>query len=353
MKEYNLPYHLMVEEGIFSRIPQAMEDVEPGLSGKKMLLVTEENLKSLFASHIEGILGSFNQSELYLMKEASYDEATDLAKYMAMQEITLVIGLGGGSVLDLAKFAAFVGKVQYICLPTTLSNDSLASPVAVLVTEGKARRSFHCEIPEAIFVDPTIIKSAPRRQILSGIGDTISKYTALNDWKLSWMRGNSGGDDFAYMLSKMALNTILFNDLEDVTGIDFIKLLTQALVMGGLAMEIAGSSRPSSGSEHLFCHALEENYSEQTQVPHGIAVAIGSYGACKLQQRNLEKITRVIKKYGIPVKPSDWKITEEIFVGAWQDAAATRPDRYTILNEADLSDENLKALYHEMEEVFA
>ena len=154
------------------------------------------------------------------------------------------------------------------------------------------------------------------------------------------------------MLSKMALNSILFNDMDDLGSIAFIKQLTQALVMGGLAMEIAGSSRPSSGSEHLFCHALEENHSEQVQVPHGIAVAIGSYGACKLQKRNLEKVTRVIKKYGIPVRPSDWQITEEIFVCAWQEAAATRPDRYTILNEADLSDENLKKLYAEMESVF-
>ena len=353
MNEFNLPYHLMVEEGIFYRIPEAMADVDPSLSEKKMILVTEENLKNLFTSYIEGIQKSFPDSEVYLMKDASFDEATDLAKYMTMNDIKLVIGLGGGSVLDLAKFAAFVGKQQYICLPTTLSNDSLASPVAVLVTEGKARKSFSCEIPDAIFVDVNVIKSAPKRQLLAGIGDTISKYTALNDWKLSWMRKKSKGDDFAYMLSKMALNSIIYNDLKDLSSEDFIKRLTQALVMGGLAMEIAGSSRPSSGSEHLFCHALEENFSEVTTVPHGISVAIGSYGACKFQKRNLEKITKVIKDYGIPVKPSDWKIDEKTFIGAWQSAAATRSDRYTILNETDLSDEMLKDLYYEMEEVFS
>ncbi len=352
MKEYNLPYHLMVGDGIFYHIPGAMADVDPGIADKKMILVTEENLKDLFAPSIEGILKSFPNSEIYLMKQASYDEATDLAKYMAMNDISLVIGFGGGSVLDLAKFAAFVGKQQYICLPTTLSNDSLASPVAVLVTEGKARRSFHCEIPDAIFVDANIIKSAPRRQILAGIGDTISKYTALHDWKLSKDRGKSGCDDFAYMLSKMALSNIMFNDLKDLTSFDFINQLTQSLVMGGLAMEIAGSSRPSSGSEHLFCHALEENYSEQVGVPHGIAVAIGSYGACRMQKRNIEKLKKVIKEYGIPVRPSDWKITKEIFIGAWQDASATRPDRYTILNETDLSDEFLGELYDEMETGF-
>ena len=352
MNEYNLPYHLMVEEKIFTRLPQAMADVDPAFADKKMLLVTEENLKSIFEEQIDGILASFKDSGLYLMKDASYDEATDLAKYMAMNDIRVVMGFGGGSVLDLAKFAAFVGKIQYICLPTTLSNDSLASPVAVLITEGKARRSFHCTIPDAIFVDPNVIKGAPLRQLQAGVGDTISKYTALNDWKLSWQRGKSKGDDFAYMLSKMALNSILFNELKDIGSIDFIKQLTQALVMGGLAMEIAGSSRPSSGSEHLFCHALEENHSHETVVPHGIAVAMGSYGACYLQERNLGKIVRGIKTYNIPVKPSDWKITEDIFVAAWQEASATRPDRYTILNEADLSRENLAGIYREMERIF-
>ncbi len=353
MNEYNLPYHLMVEEDIFFRIPEAMADVDPSIGEKKMILVTEENLKNLFGTYIEGIQKSFPNSEIYLMKESSYDEAADLAKYMAMHEIQLVIGFGGGSVLDLAKFAAFIGKQQYICLPTTLSNDSLASPVAVLGTEKKARKSFNCEIPDAIFVDIKIIKSAPKRQILSGIGDTISKYTALIDWKIACLKGKSKGDDFAYMLSKMALNSILHNDIKDLGSEEFIKQLTQALVMGGLAMEIAGSSRPSSGSEHLFCHALEENFSEVTTVPHGISVAIGSYGACKFQKRNLTKIKKVIKKYEIPVKPSDWKIDEKTFIGAWQTAAATRPDRYTILNETDLSDEMLRDLYHEMEEVFS
>ena len=67
----------------------------------------------------------------------------------------------------------------------------------------------------------------------------------------------------------------------------------------------------------------------------------------------MPKLTRIIKEYGIPVCPSAWNITPEIFVGAWQQAAGTRPDRYTILNETDLSDETLTKLYYEMEEVFA
>ena len=86
---------------------------------------------------------------------------------------------------------------------------------------------------------------------------------------------------------------------------------------------------------------------------NGIAVAMGSYGACIFQNRNIGKITRLLKQYKLPVKPSSWGITEEIFVAAWQQASASRPDRYNILNETDLSYERLAGLYKEMEEVFA
>ncbi len=353
MHSFKLPYHLIVEEGVFDRIPDVMEDVIPSMGKKKAILVTEENLKNIFEDQLERITEDFDDIETYLIKAASYDAAVSLAKYITMNNIQIVIGFGGGTVLDLAKFAAFVSKSTLISLPTTLSNDSLASPVAVLGTEGKARKTFKCTIPHAIIVDVNHIVSAPERQLLSGVGDTISKYTALVDWKKAHDVGNEHVDDFAYMISKMAFNSIAYNDMKELKSKDFIKRLTQALVMGGLAMEIAGSSRPSSGSEHLFCHALDEEYSEYVSVPHGIAVAMGSYVACKLQNRNIAKITRIIKEYGVPVCPSEWKITEEIFVGAWQKAAATRPDRHTVLNEVELTDELLSKLYYEMEEVFA
>ena len=353
MNSFRLPYHLIVEQGLFARIPQIMEDAIPGVGSKKTIVVTEENLTRIFPQVIDTLGESFPDSELYLLENQTYDNAVSLAKYITMNDIQVVIGLGGGTVLDLAKFAAFVSKTKLISLPTTLSNDSLASPVAVLGTVGKARKTFRCTIPHAILVDTNAIVGAPVRQLLAGVGDTISKYTALNDWKLAHAVGNDHVDDFAYIISKMAFNSICYNDQRELKSLDFLKRLTQALVMGGLAMEIAGSSRPSSGSEHLFNHSLEENYSDQVNVPHGIAVAMGSYGACTFQKRNIGKITKVIKDYGIPVRPSEWKITEALFAEAWQTAAATRPERYTILNETDLSYSRLAELYHEMEEVFA
>ena len=345
MNHFRLPYRLVVEEGLFEHIPEAMADVMPGIEKMKTLIVTEKNLSELFSGIIGEMQKDFSGAEVYLIQGASYDNAAALAKYILTNSFKIVIGFGGDTVLDIAKFAAYVSKATLISLATTLSNDSLTSPVAVLGTEGRQRKTFGCTIPDAILVDTNLILSAPERQLLGGIGDTVSKYTALNDWKLAYRRGKDKVDDFAYMISKMAFNSINYSR-------DFIKRLTQALVMGGLAMEIAGTSRPSSGSEHLFCHALEEIYYDQVNVPHGIAVAMGSYPAVIFQERNVKKITKLIQKYKIPVRPSEWKITKEIFIGAWQQAASTRADRYTILNETDLSGERLGKIYDDMEEIF-
>ena len=352
MNRFRLPYHLIVEEGIFNDIPGAMKDVFPKLKKSRTILVTEENLKGIFQGILDEVMHDFADSELYLIQKADYDSAVALAKYITMKDINLVIGFGGGTVLDLAKFAAFVSKTRLLSLPTTLSNDSLASPVAVLGTEGRARKSFKCTIPDAIIIDVDVVKSAPDRQLLAGIGDTVSKYTALYDWKLAKEKNGDNVDDFAYMISQMAFDSVLYCEDEGLKSGEFIRRLTNALVMGGLAMEIAGSSRPSSGSEHLFCHALEEDFADQVNVPHGIATAMGSFPACIFQGQDTAKVEKIIRQYGIPVRPSDNKISEEIFIKAWQRSSATRADRYTILNETDLSNQRLSEIYRMMEERF-
>ena len=352
MNRFRLPDHLLVEEGIFSRIKDVMADREPNIDLKKALLVTDENLLKIYGGTVSTICGNFKDCETYLVQGGSFEQAVALAKHVVMEDISVVVGFGGGTVLDMAKYASFVSKALYICLPTTLSNDSLVSPVSVLGIDGLKRKTFRCTIPDAILVDVSVIMSAPEIQLLAGIGDTISKYTALKDWKIDSAVTGKAIDDFAYMISKMGFNAICYNEEKSIKSKSFIKVLAQALVMGGLAMEIAGNSRPSSGSEHLFCHSLEENFPE-IRIPHGIAVAMGTYAATIFHNGNMEKIRRILHQYNLPVKPSAWNITEDIFVKAWQTASASRADRRSILDTADLSSKNLSEIYRMMEEEFS
>ena len=139
MNHFRLPYRLVVEEGLFEHIPEAMADVMPGIEKMKTLIVTEKNLSELFSGIIGEMQKDFSGAEVYLIQGASYDNAAALAKYILTNSFKIVIGFGGGTVLDIAKFAAYVSKATLISLATTLSNDSLTSPVAVLGTEGRQR----------------------------------------------------------------------------------------------------------------------------------------------------------------------------------------------------------------------
>lgn len=347
MNEFHLPGCLMIEEGACERLNEILSDCIPKIEKKKSVIATEEALVPIMKPYLDEMKRDLPKSEIYLIEENSFEEAMELAKHICMEDVEVIIGMGGGKVLDVAKYAGFVGKIPYICVPTTLSNDSLSSPVAVLGTEGDARKTLKCTIPAGIVVDVNVIMGAPVSHLQSGIGDTISKYTALYDWKLDAAHRRDRVDDFSYLLSDMALSSLCYNEEKSLKSKEFIKILTQSLVLGGLAMEIAGNSRPCSGSEHLFCHSLEENHKE-IQISHGMAVALGSLVSCRLQGRDVKRLEAVLRAYGMDMDPMNWGITKEIFTDAWMRAADTRKDRHTVLNETTLTKELFDGIYEEL-----
>lgn len=346
---FNLPLCLVVEKDAFLRVDEILYRCLPDVKGKKALIATDSFLHEHYADVLEEISSDFDGAEIYEVADATYDIAAALAKYMSMNNIKVIIGLGGGKVLDTAKYAAYISRAVYVSLPSTLSNDSMASPLAVLEMENKSRMTLPCRIPTAIIVDTNMIAAAPRSQMLSGIGDTIGKYTAVYDWKISAEETDTAVDDFAYSIASMCYDSVAYCDVTDLKNPEFVRILSRALVMGGLAMEIAGASNPSSGSEHLFCHAIEE-YHPELRIAHGIGVALGSVGAAIFQGRDEQKIIGVCRKYGLSLKPSDYGIDKDIFADLWMRAASTRPGRVTILNKTQLNREWLDEIYDRMSE---
>lgn|GEM_PF-368883 len=346
-KNFELPLCLVVEADAFRHVDLIAEKYMPGIAAKKTVIITEAFLKNLYGEIVEEMQRDFGAAEVMLVEENSFEAASAMAKHVLTESVQVIIGFGGGRVLDMAKYAAFISKTTYICLPTTLSNDSLVSPFSVLETKGKSRQTLGCKIPSAIIVDTDMIMKAPAGQTLSGIGDTISKHTALFDWKIGAEAEGKVVDDFAYAIARMAYDSVYHSDIKDVTNPTFIRILSRALVMGGLAMEIAGNSRPASGSEHLFAHALEEFYPE-IRISHGQAVALGSIGACIFQGRDEEQLVRVCRQYGINLDPAAYGITKDIFADAWMRASSTRPGRITILNTTELNEEWLSMIYDRM-----
>lgn len=344
---FNLPLCLVVEEEAYTHTEEIVRGYLPDIKGQKALVVSEPFLIDLYRDKLDVICRDFGNAEIYPIGIADYDQAAAIAKKICIEDIKIVVGFGGGRVLDVAKYAAYISKAVYICLPTTLSNDSLSSPFAVLVTEGASRKTLGCKIPTAIIVDTDMIVNAPISQTLSGVGDTISKHTALYDWQLAAKAAGTKVDDFAYAIASMSFDSVYHYDEKKLKSKTFIEILSRSLVMGGLAMEIAGSSRPCSGSEHLFAHAIEEYYPD-IKISHGFGVALGSVGACVFQGRDETGIIKVCEAYGIDTNPLTYGIDKDMFADIWQKSAGTRPGRVTILNETNLDRQWLDEIYDRM-----
>lgn len=346
---FNLPLCMIVEENAFDHVDEIIHTYLPELAGKKAIIATDHFLHTNLSDVLEEISRDFNGAEIYEISDATFDIAASLAKYMTIQGISIIIGLGGGKVLDTAKYAAHIAKAVYISLPSTLSNDSLASPFSVLEMENGGRMTLSCEIPTAVIVDTKVIAGAPKSQLISGIGDTIGKYTAVYDWQISAKDAGVPVDDFAYSIAKMCFDSVAYCDQTDLDSPEFVRILCRALVMGGLAMEIAGSSKPSSGSEHLFCHAIEE-YHPELRISHGIGVALGCVGAAIFQGRDVKVIMDTCKKFGLDLRPQSYGIDSDTFADLWLRAPETRPGRVSILSKVPVTREKLDEIYRLMQE---
>lgn len=107
------------------------------------------------------------------------------------------------------------------------------------------------------------------------------------------------------------------------------RLVTKALVSSGVAMSIAGSSRPASGSEHMFSHALDKIAPKPAL--HGEQCAIGTIMMLYLHGGDWESIRFALKKIGLPITARQLKIDDKIIIDALMIAHKMKPERYTIL----------------------
>lgn len=195
--------------------------------------------------------------------------------------VSALVAIGGGMVIDYAKYIGFVSHLPILSVPTSISNDGFASPMASLYVDGK-RRSLRAAMPHGVIIDTEVVQAAPARFILSGLGDLLSKYTAVRDWKDSFRATGEYVNDFAVTLGLSAADAVVHHPRPSLENGEFVRTLAQSLMTSGVTMEIAGSSRPASGGEHLISHAYEQL--AKTPSLHGIQVALGSLCTLFLQE---------------------------------------------------------------------
>ncbi|OUO91578.1 iron-containing alcohol dehydrogenase family protein [Cloacibacillus sp. An23] len=312
----------------------------------KILYVSDFVVDNLFGDVVKEQLKDLDSVAEELVDNNTISYAMAIAENVIISEIKCIVGLGGGKVLDVCKYAAYIAKVPLLSIPTTMANDGIASPIAVLKGKDNKPKSLGCAVPSMLLLDTDLILSSPVSLIKAGIGDTISNYTALIDWDFACSRYMDDMNGYAYLMSKTSLDIMMKTQYNSICP-DFINVLANSLVLSGIAMNFAGSSRPVSGSEHLFSHALD--YYGTVRNLHGIQVALGTIAVLKIIGLDYSNVAEYLSKFDVCINPRKLEIDQSTFIHCLQNATKMRKNRYTHLNEADLSTQRLEKIYHELE----
>lgn len=304
--------------------------------------IASNGMKNAVVYFGDGLIDMFGQRVMDSLKDAGvtvleYQELTstkiediiELA-FSINVKAQVLIGIGGGKVIDATKYVAYLKKLPFLSVPTSASSDGFSSASASLIVNGR-RTSVPARLAYGIVVDTAVIKSAPEKFLYSGIGDLVSKITALYDWLYEEKCGYTTCNDFAMMIAKKAVNSFVRTPFSDIHEELFLKELVDSLAMSGIANEIAGSSAPTSGSEHLISHALDKML-EQPQL-HGIQVGIATYLMSLVQDHRYKRVNTIFTDTGFWDYVATLDLKREDYERAIDLAPSIKPFRHTYLHE--------------------
>lgn len=248
---------------------------------------------------------------------------------------SFLLGVGGGSKIDLAKLASSNLKTPFLSVPTSASHDGLASPRAS-IKDGGNSLSLNATVPMGVIADTALIVRAPYRLLASGCADVISNTTALLDWQLAERLHTEGYSSSAANLSKYAADQIIENAASIKPNLEeSVWVAIRPIIISGISMAVAGSSRPTSGSEHMFSHVLDKI--APGKALHGEQCGVGSIMMMYLHGGDWNRIRNALQLIGAPTSAQDLGVTNEQLIEALIRAHEIRKDRYTILGDRGLT----------------
>jgi glycerol-1-phosphate dehydrogenase [NAD(P)+] len=182
------------------------------------------------------------------------------------------------------------------------------------------------------------------------VGDAVSNLSALADWELAERERGERVDGLAAALARSGAESLLHNN-EDLTSDRFLTTLAEALVLGGIAMAVAGSSRPCSGACHEIAHAIDALHPDRGS--HGEQVAVGALFASYLRDDPATGLLDAcLRRHHVPRVPGDLGLSADEFSAVVAHAPSTRPDRYTILEHLDMSRREIRERVHGFVDAF-
>ena len=277
--------YVFIEENAILRLTDICKNYN------SILLVADQNTFTAAGSKTEAALcGKIADRVIFSGKKilVPNEDATNTVMVKNTDK-DLIIGIGSGVIQDLCKYVSFKSGIPYMVVATAPSMDGYASDGAAMILGGM-KETVKAGLPRAIIADTFVLADAPLDMIKAGYGDIIGKYSALNDWELS---ATINGEYFCRYIYDLTLGEVL-KTLNLADGLlkrnpQSVKALMEALVVIGILMSFAGSSRPASGSEHHLSHFFEiTGIIDSTEYfAHGIDVGYSTVITSKIRERLL------------------------------------------------------------------
>ncbi|WP_336022196.1 NAD(P)-dependent glycerol-1-phosphate dehydrogenase [Halobellus salinisoli] len=322
-----LPRNVLVGHGVLDDLSAAVEELY--LSGRP-LVVTSPTPNDLVGDRVRA---QIETAGTIIVETASFDAVERVAAAAEDADAGYLIALGGGKPIDTAKMASDRLNCGLVSVPTAASHDGIVSGRSS-IPEGDTRHSVAADPPLAVVADTEILAQAPWELTSAGCADIISNYTAVKDWQLAHRLKNVEYSEYAGALSQMTAEMLV--EASDAVKPGFEEsawLVAKALVSSGVAMSIAGSSRPASGAEHLISHQLDRLVPGRALHGHqvGVAAIVTEY-LHSGERGEWADIRDALGEMGAPTTASELGIDDDTFLEALTTAHTIR-DRYTILGD--------------------
>lgn len=340
-----LSREVIIGKGTLQRIPEAIKRL--GLKGSALIIAGSKSFEIAGKTVYDFLEQANINVDTVLVSTATIRDVLAVEERIIEWKPQIIFGVGGGTKIDVAKISAAHQEIPFISIPTALSHDGIASPLASVKGFDKPY-SIRAQAPLAIIADIDVISQAPWRSTISGCGDVISKFTAVKDWRLAHEEKNEYYGEYAASLALMSATLVEENSkLIQPNNDEGLRIVLEALISCGVAMSIAGSSRPCSGSEHLFSHAL--NLLTESDSMHGEQCGVGSIMITYLYGANWKRIRNNLKCLGAPTTAKELGVKDKDLIKALEIAATIRPERYTILQKMKMNHETCEKVAKDTE----
>ena len=333
-----------IESGLTARMGKILADAN---FPKKVLLVSDQNAMTAAAGTAESIEAAGFEVKKLVYQNMTYARIEQVREVTALcADVDGIIAVGTGSINDICRVVSFQEKKQFCIIATAPSMDGFASDTAPIV-ENNFKNSYFVEQPRIILADTKVLAKSPLELKAAGFGDMVAKYIGIADWQIANLLIDEYYCPAVADITMQGVKKVV--DLADkVNSEDEVAAgnIMEGLILSGLGMKLAKSSRPASGAEHVVSHYWECYKLARNIWPefHGKKVGVASVLINRIYRNIADRVEDVNPTADNP----DWDLIRAQF-DETQHADLMKVNTPSIMDKVDPA--RLKAIWPEIRRI--